>query len=185
MLSIAQLKRGVNFICNGSPYKVLESAHLKMGRGGGIQQVKMQNMIDGSVISHNFKGNDRLDEAEINYQDASFLYSDNLGFHFMNMVTFDQLTLSQAQIGEAADLLSDGLEVVIQLFNSDPIGVNLPPKIEVKIVETDPGLKGDRANPGTKKAIISTGASVQVPLFVNIGDTVAIDTKTKAYVKRI
>lgn len=185
MLPIAQLKKGVIFHWQGSVYKVLDSAHLKMGRGGGIQQVKMQNLLDGSTISNNFKGNDRLEEADVSTAKVNFLYKDGESAHFMDAENFEQYPVPLKMLGKQVDFLKDGQEASAKMLDGKPIEIELPLKLDFKVTETDPGLKGDRTNPGTKQATIETGASVQVPLFIKTGDTVQLDTRNGAYVKRV
>lgn len=184
MLSIAQLRKGVTLVYNGAPYQVLESTHTKLGRGGGIQQIKMQNLLDGAVINHNFKGNERLEEAQMRNRTASFLYNDAKGWHFMDAANYDQYILTQEKIGTLAKWLKDGMAVSVRFFADTPIAVSLPTHIEVVVSEAEPGLKGDRANPGTKPALTDTGATINVPLFIQTGAKIIVDTRIGEYVKR-
>jgi elongation factor P len=184
MLNINELQPGVCVVLNNKPYQVVEAKHLKMGRGGGIQQVKLKGLLDGSILNQNFKGNDSIEEANLQRRQAQFLYSDNDNAYFMDQETFEQFTLSKDQIGKTLDYLPSNIITDILIYNDKPVSVNPPIKVSIKVSHADPGIKGDRSNAGTKAVTLETGATIQAPLFIKTGENIIIDTRFGTYVER-
>lgn len=184
MLSITQLQPGVSVKFNNKLYIVTESKHLKMGRGGGIQQVKMRCLTDGAILQNNFKGNEKIEEANLNRQTCQYLYSDSNGSYFMDLTTFEQYRLLSQNTPVALRVVPEGTKVDIVLYNEKPVFAYLPIKITVKVKEAAPGIKGDRSSAGTKNITLETGAQIQAPLFIKTGDAIVIDTRTVSYVER-
>lgn len=184
MYSIAELKVGVNVDLDGEPYKVVWNQFSKTGRQGGVMAVKLKNLKTGQVLPKTFQGSEKIKPAEITMQKAQFLYSDDSGYHFMNGETYDQFTLSPEAVGEAGQFMQDGEEYHLMYFGETPINVNLPAKMEFKVIETVPGVKGDTAQGGTKPAKLDCGVTVSVPLFINEGEMIRINTDTIEYVER-
>ncbi len=184
MLSIAQLKPGTTIKLDGTPYIVLSAIFSKQARGGGTNNTKLKNILTGSNIQRTFQGSDQLEEAEITYSRAQYLYSMGDEYHFMDSNSFEQFSFTKDDLGDLAYYLIDGNDVDIQNYEGRPIGVRVAPKVVLKVAQTDLGVKGDTASGGRKAATLETGLVVQVPLFVNEGDALRINTDTGEYVER-
>ncbi len=156
-----------------------------MGRGGGFVRTKLKNLVNGAIIENTFKGNDKIQEADLSRSQAQYLYREGSNFIFMDTTSFDQYGINQEQIGDSAQFLLDGMNVDILSYQDKPITVSLPIKIDVKVTYTEPGFKGNTASATTKPAKIETGTEIQVPLFVNTGDTIRIDTRDGSYLERV
>ncbi len=167
------------------PYRVVSAQHTKMGRGGGILKAKIKNLITGSIIEQTFKDSDRIEEADLSHSQVQFLYRDGDSFYFMDNQTYDQFELRRDLLGGAADLLKDGSMVDILSFRGKPIGVNLPPKVDLAVTYTEPTVAGNTVSNVMKNATIETGAVIKVPLFVKNGDLIKINTETGEYVERV
>lgn len=184
MLTINDLKLGTRILFNGSPYQVIFAQHSKQGRAGGIMRSKLKNLLDGSTIEHTFAGAEKVEPAELTTQKAQFLYKDNDSYNFMESVNFEQFALNQKQVGDAGKFLKDGEDVDIVYYDGDPINIQLPIKIKLKVTYTEPGFKGNTASTANKPATLETGAGVNVPLFIKENDLVIIDTRDGSYVER-
>lgn len=184
MLGITDLKTGVKFIYNGEPHEVMSYQHSKTARAGAVMRTKLKNMITGSVIDKTFRGNEKFDEANVVREKGQFLYADQGKYNFMNMTSYDQYEIDSQIIGDRAQFLKEGMDVDVVKYEGRAIGVDLPIKVAYEIVETQPGVKGDTAQGGSKPAKIETGASITVPLFINQGDKIVVDTRDGSYVER-
>ena len=184
MLSISQLKPGLTVKVDGTPYIVLQAVFSKQARGGGTNNTKLKNILTGATIQKTFQGNDQVEPAEITYSRAQYLYSTGDEYHFMDGTTFEQFTFTAEDLGPATKFLIENTDVDIQNYENKPISVRLKPKVELKVIETEPGVKGDTASGGKKPAKLETGLVIQVPLFINEGDTLRINTDTSEYVER-
>ncbi|MCF7846027.1 MAG: elongation factor P [Candidatus Peribacteraceae bacterium] len=184
MYEITDLKIGTNVSLDGEPYRVVWNQFSKTGRQGGVMAVKLKNLRDGKVIPKTFQGADKIQPAEIAMKKAQFLYKDDSGFNFMDSENFEQFPLSEEAVGEAGQFMQDGEEYDLMYFDGTPINVNLPIKMEFIVKETMPGVKGDTASGGTKPATLDCGITVQVPLFINEGEKIRINTETLEYVER-
>ncbi|MBU0647968.1 elongation factor P [Patescibacteria group bacterium] len=184
MYGITDLKTGTKFILNREPHEVLSFQHSKKARGGGIMRTKLKNLITGAIFDKTFKGNDKFEPANVFRAKASFLYHDEQNFHFMDSTSYEQFTITTGIIGDKKNYLQEGMEVDLVKFDDKPIGIDLPIKITYEIIATEPGVKGDTAQGATKAATIATGASINVPLFINQGDKVVVDTRDGNYVER-
>ncbi|MBU1019471.1 MAG: elongation factor P [Patescibacteria group bacterium] len=184
MLSLAQIKPGVTIKIDGTPYLVLQSVFSKQARGSGTNNTKLKNLLTGATIQKTFQGNDQADEAEITYSRAQFLYSAGGEYYFMDGTTFEQFTFTEEDLGESTKFLIENTDVDIQNYEDKPIAVRLKPKVELKVIHADPGVKGDTASGGRKPATLETGLVIQVPLFINEGDTIRVNTETSEYVER-
>lgn len=184
MLSITQLQPGVSIKFNGKLYIITDSKHLKMGRGGGIQQVKMRCLTDGAVLQNNFKGNEKVEEANLNRQTCQYLYTDSNGSFFMDLKTFEQHCLPTQNTPKELEVVPEGTNIDIVTYNEKPIFAYLPIKVTVKVKEATPGIKGDRASSGTKTITLETGAIIQAPLFIKAGDAIVVDTRNGNYIER-
>ncbi|MSU76200.1 elongation factor P [Patescibacteria group bacterium] len=185
MLGITQLKMNTKIELDGDPYVVLQFQHAKMGRGGAVVRTKLKNLKTGATVAKTFQGNDKVQPARLDSRTGQYLYSDGGNYTFMDTGNFEQFTIPSSVVSEQVKLLKEGLEVQLLQFKGQVIAVELPIKVSYKVTETDPGLKGDTAAGGTKPATLESGASVNVPLFVQIGDSVVVDTRTITYVERV
>lgn len=186
MLSHSDLKKGVQFILNNEPYEVLEAVFLFKGRGSSTVQAKIRNLINGNIIAKTFRPDEEFEEAEVSKTKAKFLYQHRDKFVFCEADNpAERFELSASQIGEPAKFLKPNQVVEGIIFKGQVINISLPIKINLKVTEAPPGVKGDRAQAGTKTVTLETGAKINVPLFVKEGDIIEINTETGQYVRRI
>lgn len=184
MLYITDLKNGTVFGLDGKPYLVIYSEHSKQGRGGANMRTKIKDLITGSVIDRTFKGSETFEEVELERKKAQFLYSKSNQSFFMDTTSFDQFSLDKDIVGDKINYLTEDAEITIILFENKPISVEIPIKVTLEIKYTEPGFKGNTQSTTTKSATLETGAEIQVPLFVAIGDKIVVDTRTGEYVER-
>lgn len=184
-LSIAQVKAGTYVSYKGDPYRVESAQHTKLGRGGGILKAKFRNLLTGAITDESFRDSDRLDEANLYRQPVNFLYREGDKLHFMDNQTFDQLELPLALLGDKANWLKDGSTVEALYFDSRPIGINLPPKVDLLVTYSEPAVAGNTVSSVLKAAKLETGATVKVPMFVKEGDVIRISTESGEYVERV
>ena len=185
MYTLAELKPGRAIVVDGDPYMITWSQFSKSARQGGVMATKMKNLKTGSVIQKTFQGSDKIEQADVGFKKVQYLYNDGKSYTFMDLNTYDQFELNLETIGDAAKYLIDGHEVDVQVFEDNPIGLQLPATIVMKVEETIPGVKGDTAQGGTKPATLESGVKVNVPLFVNEGDSVRVNTDTGQYMERV
>lgn len=186
MASTADFKNGMCIEYNGQLFFIVEFQHVKPGKGPAFVRTKLKNVKTGKVIDNTFTAGHKVNTARIERRDYQFLYKDDMGYHFMDSNTYEQINISEDLIN-APNLLKDGQDVEV-IFHAEEelvLGCELPQHVEMTIVYTEPGLKGDTATNATKPAEIDTGASIQVPLFINEGDKIKVDTKTGHYVERV
>lgn len=184
MLSIAQVKVGNYIVVRDEPYKVISAQHTKMGRGGGILKMKGKNLLTGALIEMTFKDSDRIEPADLSLVPVQFLYKNGQAYHFMDNATYDQFALNVETVGKSGELLKDGSPVEMLTFREKPIGVQLPPKVDLVVTYTEPTVAGNTVSSVLKNATLETGAVLKVPLFIKIGDILRINTETGEYVER-
>jgi len=182
--SANQFKNGLKVMLDGDPCSMLDVEFVKPGKGQAFTRVKMRNLITGRVWERTFKSNESIESADVMDTDLEFLYSDGDMWHFMDTSTFEQVAADQNAIGDAAKWLKEQDKIMVTLWNGNPIAVTPPNFVELEVIETDPGVKGDTAQGGSKPATLSTGAIVRVPLFIEIGEKLRIDTRSGEYVSR-
>lgn len=183
--STNEFKSGLKVLLEGEPCSILENEFVKPGKGQAFNRVKMRNLKSGRVWERTFKSGESIEAADVMETDMEFLYSDGEFWHFMRTDgSYEQLAADEAAVGEAKNWLKEQDTCQVTLWNEAPIAVELPNFVELEVTETDPGLKGDTAQGGTKPATLQTGAVVKVPLFINIGEVLRIDTRTGEYVSR-
>ena len=185
MISTGDLKKGVVFEMDNQLFQVMDYQHLKIGRGSAQVRMRLRNVRTGAVIDRTVQAGDKLPRVRLEHRSVQYLYEDPPNYVFMDQETYDQMTLSPQQLGDAVNYLKDGLELELLMHDSDPIGVELPITVELKVEETEPGFRGDTASGGTKPAKLETGLSVNVPLFVNTGEMIRVDTRTGSYIERV
>lgn len=184
VMDTSDIKKGVKIMQDGQPYVVVDFQFVKPGKGQAFTRTKMKNMLTGGVLERNIRSGEKLEEADVEERSMTFIYPEGADYVFMNTSTGEQVTVTQEAVGDDAGMLQDGSEVVVTIYKGNPVSIALPPHIVVQIEETEPGVKGDTATNVTKPAKVATGATVNVPLFVNEGDWVRVDTRTRAYLER-
>ncbi|APC97218.1 elongation factor P [Francisella frigiditurris] len=183
--STNEFKGGLKILIDGNPMTIVENEFVKPGKGQAFNRVKLKNLINGRVVEKTFKSGESVDAADVEELEASYSYFDGDNYVFMHPETFEQYTISEESLGDAKKWLQDQDTYQITLFNGQPISVTPPNFVNLEITETDPGLKGDTAGTGGKPATLSTGAVVRVPLFVQTGEIIKVDTRTATYVSRV
>jgi len=178
-------RSGMKVMLDGDPCAIVENEFVKPGKGQAFNRVKLRNLKTGRIWERTFKSGDSLEAADVMDLDMEYLYSDGTYWHFMKTDgSYEQVAAGEAAIAGARDWLKEQETYVVTLWNDDPIAVTPPNFVELEVVETDPGIKGDTAQGGSKPATLSTGATIKVPLFINVGDVLRIDTRTGEYVSR-
>ena len=183
-VSTAEFKKGLKIQFDGAPYTIVDFQHVKPGKGGAFVRTKLKHMRLGRVIDNTFRAGEKVELVDFEEKRMQFLYKDDR-YHFMDLDTYDQISLSAEEVGEARDFLKENTEVEILFIESSPVTVELPNFIEIQIAKTDPGIRGDTASGGSKPATLETGAVIQVPLFLNEGDVVKVDTRSGDYLGRV
>ncbi len=178
------LKKGVVIELDGAPHQVLESSHIAMGRGGAVMRTKLKNLKSGSVFDKSFRSSDKLPAADLARENMQFLYSDDTGFHFMNQDTYEQTTIGYEQVGDLGGYIKEGAKAIVMLYDGKPIALDIGNNVYLEVVQTEPGAKGDTATTALKPAKLETGIEVMVPLFINTGDVIKVDTRSGAYLER-
>lgn len=184
MLSFNEIKTGKIIKVNGDPYVIIKTDHHKMGRGGAVLKTKCRNLINGNVLERTFQGSEKAEEAETETKAANFMYIEKDEAHFMDNETYEQFSLSVEEIGEQAKFLKNGIDVDVLYFEDRPVTINLPIKMEFKVVSAPPGVKGNSAGNVNKVVELETGAKVSVPMFINENDVIRINTESGEYVER-
>jgi elongation factor P len=182
--STNEFKSGLKILIDGDPYSIVENEMVKPGKGQAFNRVRVRNLKTGRTIEKTWKSGDTVESADVVDTDMQYLYADGDFFHFMVPDNFEQYTAGSAAVGDNAKWLKDGITCIVTLWNGVPLQVMPPAHIDLKVVETDPGLRGDTATGGQKTAKLETGAVVRVPLFINEGEVLKIDTRTGEYISR-
>ncbi|OTA18130.1 elongation factor P [Xenorhabdus beddingii] len=183
--STNEFRSGLKIMLDGEPCAILDSEFVKPGKGQAFARVRIRKLISGKLLEKTFKSTDSVESADVMDMNLTYLYNDGEFWHFMNNETFEQLAADAKAVGDNAKWLIDQAECILTLWDGRPIAVTPPNFVELEIVETDPGLKGDTAGTGGKPATLSTGAVVKVPLFVQIGEVIKVDTRSNEYVSRV
>ena len=183
--STNEFKSGLKIILDNDPCAIIENEFVKPGKGQAFNRVRIRNLKTGRVIERTFKSGERVEAADVVDTDMQFLYSDGEFWHLMHLETYEQLAASEMAVGEAAKWLKEQDTCSVTLWNGDPLIVVPPNFIEMKVIQTDPGIRGDTAQGGSKPATLESGAVVKVPLFVEEGETIRVDTRTSEYVSRV
>lgn len=185
MATTADFRNGMTFRMEDELWKILEFLHVKPGKGGAFVRTKLRRLSDGAVIEKTFRAGEKIDEVRIVARQMQYLYESNDLFYFMDEETFDQQPLGRDLLEEAIPFLKENMVVKVLWHEEQPLWIEVPQFVELEVVKTDPGVKGDTATGGSKPAELETGLSVQVPLFVDIGDTIRVDTTTGEYLTRV
>ena len=185
MISAGDFKNGVTLEYNGNIFQIIDFQHVKPGQGAAFVRTKLKNIISGGVIETSFRPTEKFPKAHIERKDMQYLYSDGELFHFMDVETYDQIALNEDAIGDSLKFVKENEMVKICSHKGNVFAVEPPLFVELAIIETEPGFKGDTAQGATKPATVETGAVVYVPLFVEMGDVLKIDTRTGEYLSRV
>lgn len=183
--STNEFRSGLKIMLDGDPYNIVENEFVKPGKGQAFNRVRVRNLKTGRTIERTFKSGESVEAADVFEQEMQYLYSDGDEWHFMNTDTFEQLAANAAAMGDAAQWLSEEDMCAVTLWNGVPLIITAPNFVELKITETDPGVRGDTSGGGSKPATLETGAVVRVPLFVDQGEVIRVDTRTGEYVSRV
>ena len=183
-ISTAEFRKGLKIVFDGQPYTIVDFQHVKPGKGGAFVRTKLKHMRLGRVIDNTFRAGERMELVDFEERHMQYLYRDER-YHFMDTETYDQVSLSAEEVGDAREFLQENAEVDVLYIDGSPTAVELPNFVELAIARTDPGVRGDTAQGGTKPATLETGAVVTVPLFLNEGDVVKVDTRTGEYLGRV
>jgi elongation factor P len=184
MIDVNDLRKGVTFEQDGTLYKVLDYHHNKPGRGNATIRIKAVNLRNGSNIEKTFQSGDRVQDVRLDYHNVQYLYNDGSLYYFMDTETYDQTPLPSQVLGDLAGYLTENLEVKLTLYEGEPIDVELPTSVDLKVTHAEVSVRGDTATGVTKKVTVETGITVQVPNFVEEGDVIKVDTRTGAYLTR-
>lgn len=184
MISTSDMKKGLTFEFEGQPCSIIEWQHVKIGRGGAIVRLKLRNLRTGALFDRTCDAGDKFKRLYLDRSTVTYQYQDEDQYHFMDTSTYDDVVLTEAQLGDAKNYLVDNLELDIVRYNDEPISVELPEKLVLRVTYTEPGYKGDTATGGNKPATTETGLVVQVPLFITTDDLIRVNTTTGTYVER-
>jgi len=185
MIGVQELRKGVVFELDGQLYRVLSYDHHKPGRGNAVIRTKLRNLRTGATISKNFISGDRVQEVRLERQTVQYMYSDGSLHHFMNVETYEQPALSAEVLGDVVQYLKEGITVEMDLYEGEPVNIEPPITVDLKVVEAPPGFAGDTASGASKEVVTETGLKVTVPLFINEGDVIRVDTRTGEYLTRV
>ena len=185
MADTSDFRNGLIIKFKNDLYTITDFQHVKPGKGAAFVRTKLKNLKSGKVVENRFRAGESIETVRIDRKEFQFLYHDASGFVFMDKENYEQITVDRAAVGDGAKFLKDGESVDILFNGSEIMGIELPITVELKVVETVPGVRGDSANAGTKPAQVETGATVNVPLFINEGDLLKIDTRTGGYIERV
>jgi len=185
MIDVNDLRKGVTFEYDGNLYKVMEYSHHKPGRGNATIRIKARNLRTGSNIDKTFQSGDRVQDARLDFHNSQYLYTDGEFFHFMDNETFEQPAVKGDVLGDSAGFLKEGMECKLTFYNGQPLDVELPLTVDLKVKRAEVAVRGDTATGVTKKVQVETGIEIQVPNFVKEGDTIRVDTRTGEYVTRV
>jgi elongation factor P len=183
-VSTNDLKNGMSLNLPEGLFSVVEFQHVKPGKGGAFVRTKLKNVRNGAVIERTYRADERLDQALIDKREMQYLYPDGDSYVFMDNTDYEQLSASRDSLGSAANFLKAGDSAVLQMYDAEIVGVDLPASVELEVTDTEPGLQGDRVSGARKPATLETGFEVQVPLFVNVGERIKVDTRTGEYLSR-
>ncbi len=184
MISGSELSKGVTIELDDKLYQVIDYQHVKMKRTA-LAKVKLRDIRDGHTIERTFQSNEKLTRARLDFRSMQYLYNDGDLYYFMDQETFEQTPFNASQLGDTLNYLKEGLSLMISSYKDKLVGVELPITVELQIVETDPGFKGDTATAGNKSAKLETGITIHVPLFINEGDIIKVDTRNGSYLERV
>lgn len=184
MYELTDFRKGLKILLEGQPYSVVDFQHVKPGKGNQFTRTKLKNLITGSNLERTFKSGEKFGVPDMVYREMTFLYKEGTAYAFMDKANYEQLSIEGEDCGDAVNYLTENLDTNVAFFNGKPIGIEVPKAVNLKVIETAPGLKGNTVSGGSKPATLETGAIIQVPLHINQGDVLRVDTRTGEYVER-
>lgn len=185
LVSTAEFRKGLRILMDNEPFVIVDFQHVKPGKGGAFVRTRIKSLISGNVLDRTFRSGDKVELPELEERNMQFLYKEGERYYFMDTSTYDQLFIDEEHLGDAKNYLKDGLVIAVLIYQGRTIGVEVQNFVNLLIVNTEPGAKGDTAQNATKPALLETGYTIQVPLFVEEGDMVKIDTRTGQYMERV
>lgn len=185
MYETSDFKKGLKIMIEDKPYVIVDFQHVKPGKGNQFSRTKLKNMLTGQNLEVTFKSGEKFEVPNVENKEMSFLYKDDSGYNFMSQETFEQIAMSEEDLGESRYYLTENLKVVVLFYNEKAVAVDVPKAVNLMVAKSDPGIKGDRVSGATKPATMETGLVVNVPLHINEGDVLRIDTQSGDYVERV
>ena len=185
MYSTAEFKKGLKIEIDGAPFVITEFQHVKPGKGGAFVRTKMKSLLTGRVLDQTFRSGEKVKKPDLVEKEMQYLYKDGDSYCLMDNETYEQIMLTGEQVGDAVLFLAENMNLQVLFFNQQPVAVDLPNFVELAVAQAEPGVKGDTASGGTKPATLESGAVIQVPLFINEGDRLKVDTRTGTYIERV
>jgi elongation factor P len=185
IVSTSEFRKGLRILVDNEPFVIVEFQHVKPGKGGAFVRTRLKSLVSGNVLDRTYRSGDKAEVPELEERDMQFLYKEGDQYYFMDQNTYDQLYIVEEQLGDAKNYLKEGLVIQVLIYQGKTIGVEVPNFVTLVIAQTEPGIRGDTAQNATKPALLETGHTVQVPLFVEQGETVKIDTRTGQYLERV
>ena len=185
MISTNQFKNGMTIELGGTLFQIVEFQHVKPGKGGAFVRTKLRNFKTGGVVDKTFRAGEKVEQAMVNRRSMQYLYNDGSDYVFMDTETYEQISLPASFLQDETKFMKENMNVLIAMHEGQALGIELPTAVELEVTHTEPGVKGDTASGGTKPATLETGAVVQVPLFINVGDMIKVDTRTGDYITRV
>ena len=185
MISTSEFRNGARLKVDGAPFFIVEFQHVKPGKGGAFVRTRLKNLKTGQVLEKTFRSGEKFDEPDLDEREMQFLYASGDAYTLMDTSSYEQFTYQKDQLGDQTELLKEETVVNVLLYEDNPIAVILPTFLELKVIDTDPGVRGDTAAGGTKPAVVETGATIKVPLYLEVGEMIKVDTRTRAYVERV
>lgn len=185
MHSTSDFRKGLKVMIDGQPYTIVDFQHVKPGKGNQFTRTKLRNLLTSQNLERTFKSGEKFEVPDVEYNDVSFLYSDEEGYHFMDQSSYEQVLITNTDMGDEKFYLFEGVVVQLLKYNGNPICVEAPNHVNLTVEATDPGVKGDRVSGATKPATMQTGLVVNVPLHISVGDVLKIDTRTNEYLERV
>ncbi|MCG3174923.1 MAG: Elongation factor P [Myxococcota bacterium] len=185
MYETSDFRKGLKIEINGQPYDIVEFQHVKPGKGNAFTRTRIKNLLTGNTLEMTFKSGEKVGKPDLANREMQYLYVQDGNYYFMDNENYEQIFVPREVLGEAADFMQENILVQVLIYNGKPIAVELPVFVILKVVQTDPGFKGDTATNASKPATLETGAKINVPLFVNEGDVLKIDTRSWEYVERV
>ncbi|MCS6838524.1 MAG: elongation factor P [Bdellovibrionaceae bacterium] len=185
MYDTSDFKKGLKILLDGQPYSIIDFQHVKPGKGNQFSRTKLRNLLTGQILERTFKSGEKFGVPDVINKEMTFLYKDGSHYTFMDKESYEQITMSEESVGDQRYYLTENLEVVVLFYNERPVSIDVPKAVNLRVVQTDPGFRGDTVTGATKPATLETGLVVKVPLHINTGDLLRIDTSTGEYVSRV
>ncbi|NPV09749.1 MAG: elongation factor P [Anaerolineae bacterium] len=185
MISVTELRRGTIFESDGNLYRVLEYHHHKPARGNAYIRTRVRDLRSGATLEKTFVSGDRVQDVRLDHRTVQYLYNDGSLYHFMDTETYEQLAVSRETLGDLVNYLVENMTLEVSTYEGEPVDIELPITVDLEVIQTEPGFRGDTASAATKPATVSTGLVVQVPLFVEVGDVIRVDTRDGSYLTRV